>query len=149
MQLLEQIGYATDSVKAECVDEVSQIAFQTLLQICPSPTSTHFPTGSTGNLRDSHQIVRIDGQTVSITPMAFYAIYVHEGHFSKQGGSFVKSSTGSYVFVPPKPWIQMTADTIRQQVNDLVRDKIVQALYEAAFAASAMAPQTSGEEPTE
>src|SRR5207245_65569 len=112
MQLLEQLGYATDSVKADVVDQVSQIAFETLRQICPSPTSSHFPTASTGNLRDSHNMVRIDESTVSITPLAFYAIYVHEGHFMKQGGSFVKSSGGSYVFVPPKPWVQMTADTI-------------------------------------
>jgi len=56
---LEQLGIEVDTLKEEVLAEAAQILLDKAQELCPSPTSSMYPTDSTGHLRDSHQIGEI------------------------------------------------------------------------------------------
>lgn len=101
-KLLQFRDEVMDSLQ-DGVNSASSALMMSVMETCPSPTSTHYPTQSTGRLRDSHvlEISQLsDRYQVVIRAEAPYGFYVHEG-------------TINY---PARPWMQ---ETILEHIDDV------------------------------
>jgi hypothetical protein len=113
---------------------IARIIYDHAIETCPSPSSTHFPTESTGNLRDSHTWgPRDDGAFVQAE--ADYAQDVHEGHYVVGGkfgtrihGPIMPTTTPSgkevgkrsYAFIAPRPWMTIAIEMSSEEIQGAV-----------------------------
>lgn len=134
-QALEQLKEAGGNVKKVKVDALA-VAGETIQErsmgYSPSPTSTMYPTESTGQLRDSHTL-KLEADRAIVQPEVHYAVYVHEGHFTAY--KFVKGEKptprGERKFIPPRPWLYHAAQDSKRDIAKLLVDLVQTALEEA------------------
>jgi hypothetical protein len=133
MEQLRQAGVNVEAVKSQVVEAAGEVLLEKAMEYAPSPTSTMYPTSSTGFLRDSHELVTSDNEAI-VQPTAPYAVYVHEGHFTAV--KFVKGkATPKAGFVAPRPWLYYAAMDSREDIGNLARDVVQSALEQATGAA--------------
>jgi phage gpG-like protein len=118
---------------------IAKIIYDQAVETCPSPTSTYYPTDSTGNLRDSHSYGP-QGEGAFVIADADYATAVHEGH-AVVGGRFttrIKGGTSegmsSYAFIPARPWMTMAIEMASSDITQAINDIISQAIEDASSA---------------
>ncbi len=139
IQQLREAGVNTKLVEAEARKVASEVIRDVAVEYAPSPTSSMFPTESSGKLRDSHEI-REEGDKSVIQPMVHYAIYVHEGHFTPVR-FVVGQAKPKATFIPPKPWLYHAVKDSMHDIEKLVEDLIQNALEEAESAVGRSVPR--------
>lgn len=135
---LEALGIEVDSLKQEILTQAADMLLEKAKDTCPSPSSSMYPTESTGRLRDSHEIGEVTDTYAIIVVRAPYALYVHEGHYVVGGrfGTRIKGETApagirSFEFVVARPWLMYAVDMVKPDLQVLLDQKVEQALQEA------------------
>lgn len=105
--------------------QIANVCFDIIKQWCPSPTSLFYMTPSSGNLRDSHELIPVSSTMWKIRPMAPYAFWVHNGHsLVPHGLAGVQIGKGrpkrtGLAWVPPRPWISDAKGYIQPHVKEI------------------------------
>ncbi len=132
LKQLREAGGNVKEVEKDALLVAGEAIQERAVGYAPSPTSSMFPTESTGMLRDSHTLTVGDNKAV-IQPQVHYAVYVHEGHFTAY--KFVKGEKptprGTRKFIPPRPWLYHAAQDSKRDIVKLLTDLVQTALEEA------------------
>ncbi len=128
-QQLADAGVNVEEVKPRAVQIAGDVLFEKSREYAPSPTSTMFPTESTGRLRDSHTLT-VTADKAIIQPEVYYAVYVHEGHFTAT--KYMKGKAPAPPqFIAPRPWLFHAAMDSRAEIQKRCVDMVQEALENA------------------